>query len=367
MAHETEAACLLRTGAQYTRRAGLRAKDGSLVFAGVKHGAFSLYSGDEPIYHVDLEGRWQRVYREGTHYRKALDNTVDAIDRVREGAGLVLRRRTLTYAEVADLDAEVRGAAIELLDGLGAGQFEIVLPPASTQPLGPDDLRELLGRIAGWDAVAWFAHRERYLDTYGVIPFLPPDAHASIVLQATLGHERGEPYVRTVAEFEEHARKVAKLWGRRSAQARSVFLAGADVLWQPFDNLVGYCQASSDVFPAEPIDVTLDDFRPGLPDRAGWERLRALRLGRVNILIASAEVDGLRSAVAEMKAAGLALGVVLFSGTTAAAVNELELSRGDLVYLVDTAEVLKPQLEPVRGKGARVVIYNPEKQVLSGG
>ena len=73
MAQTSEAACLLQTGAQYTRRLGLRDGSGRLVFAGQKRGVFSLYFDDELICHFDLEGRWQRAYVAGLHYRKALD------------------------------------------------------------------------------------------------------------------------------------------------------------------------------------------------------------------------------------------------------------------------------------------------------
>ena len=99
--HPTEAACLLEQGASYRRRIGLKpiAAPGDPIFAGFKHGAFSLYFGDAPIYHFDLEGRWQRAFVDGTHYLKGLDATVHAIDRVREGPNLVLKRRTLADAE----------------------------------------------------------------------------------------------------------------------------------------------------------------------------------------------------------------------------------------------------------------------------
>ena len=95
--HPTEAACLLEQGASYRRRIGLKpvATTGDPIFAGFKHGAFSLYFGDAPIYHFDLEGRWQRAFVESTHYLKGLDATIHAIDRVREGPNLVLKRRTL--------------------------------------------------------------------------------------------------------------------------------------------------------------------------------------------------------------------------------------------------------------------------------
>ena len=121
--HPTEAACLLEQGASYRRRIGLKpvVTPGDPIFAGFKQGAFSLYFGDAPIYHFDLEGRWQRAFVDGTHYLKGLDATVHAIDRVREGPNLVLKRRTLTCAEAADFDERVRSTALELIAGLDAG------------------------------------------------------------------------------------------------------------------------------------------------------------------------------------------------------------------------------------------------------
>src|SRR4051794_41126248 len=114
MAHETEAACLLRTGNQYARRLGLRTGSGDVVFLGFKRGGFSIYFGDGPIFHFDLEGRWQRAYWEGTHYRKALDGTIDAIERPREAGNMVLRRRTLDFAEMTNLDESIREMVLDL-------------------------------------------------------------------------------------------------------------------------------------------------------------------------------------------------------------------------------------------------------------
>ncbi len=56
--HRTEAACLLEQGASYQRRIGFEPveADGDPIFTGFKRGAFSVYFGDAPIYHFDLEG-----------------------------------------------------------------------------------------------------------------------------------------------------------------------------------------------------------------------------------------------------------------------------------------------------------------------
>src|SRR5690348_4085166 len=103
MALQTEAACLLDNGAMYGKRALFRPESGDPIFAGIRPGVFSLYFGDAPIYHFDREGRWQRAFVGGTHYLKGLDASVQAIDRVREGENLVLKRRGLGYAESSDL------------------------------------------------------------------------------------------------------------------------------------------------------------------------------------------------------------------------------------------------------------------------
>src|SRR4051812_4044561 len=88
MAPLTEAACLLQSGSMYPARIGLRAGPGEDVLLGIKRGGFSLYFGDAPIYHFDLEGRWQRAFIDGVHYLKGLDGSVRSIDRAREGSGL---------------------------------------------------------------------------------------------------------------------------------------------------------------------------------------------------------------------------------------------------------------------------------------
>ena len=152
---QTEASCLLQTGALYRRRVGLVSATGptDLRFAGFKKGAFSLYFGDAPIYHFDLEGRWQRAYVGATHYLKSLDTSVHAIDRVREGANLVLKRRALPDDEIRDLDRQIRDIALDLIAELDGGSLRRQEPPMDKAlPLDNAALRDFLARIAHWDA-----------------------------------------------------------------------------------------------------------------------------------------------------------------------------------------------------------------------
>ncbi len=158
--HLSEAACLIEQGATYRRRVGLKPVqgDGEPIFTGFKPGAFAVYFGDAPFYHFDLEGRWQRAFVDGTHYRKSLDGGVQCIDRVREGPNLVLKRRTLTQAAASEFDSQVRSMALDLIADLDAGKLGRVEPSSPKAiALRPDELREFLARISRWDATAWFA------------------------------------------------------------------------------------------------------------------------------------------------------------------------------------------------------------------
>jgi hypothetical protein len=402
--HRTEAACLLEQGATYKRRVGLTpcAAPGDPIFAGFKPGAFSLYFGDAPIYHFDLDGRWQRAFVDGTHFLKGLDATVQTIDRVREGPSLVLKRRTLPPAEAGDFDARVRRMALELIANLGAGRLGRVEPPSNkAQPLASSELREFLERISRWDKAAWIVHREQYVLTYGLLPFLPPECQNAVVLQATLGHRGGfgcgrapeaARQVRSQPEFEQHTSAVAALWGRRIFQSRTIFLAGSDVIHLPIDDVKGYLSAIARRFRVDPaargpgidqwaagdgtthrldgVHVFLDDFVPPLPDCAGWGELAARGLARVSLGVESGDADvralysktwdndALGRSVAELKAAGLGVSVLTLVDPgggeraephvtqTARLLESLELGRGDFVFLLDENELRAAQDSP---------------------
>jgi hypothetical protein len=400
--HRTEAACLLEQGASYHKRIGLVpiVSYGDPVFAGFKHGAFSLYFGDAPIYHFDLEGRWQRAFLSGTHYLKGLDATIHAIDRPREGINLVLKRRSLSRAEASDIDERIRSTAKSLIARLDGAELRTVNPPSPrVEPIDIDDLRAFLELIGSWDAAAWLAHRERYKAAYGALPYLPPECQNAVVVQATGGNAAGVGFggvpssqasVRSPAEFKSHTDYIAKLWGRRLWQSRIVFLAGSDVLHCPIDNLTAFLDAIGRVFPIEPrssrgsitrarardnlsfdgVHAFIDDFAVPVPDEAGWRELAARGLVRIAVGVESGDADvrrlhgkswsddNLRSVVSAVKAAGLGASVLTLVGaggleraeshvaSTAQLIASLELSTGDFVFLLDEKEIRGAESSP---------------------
>jgi hypothetical protein len=279
----TEAACLLHSGAMYSLRRGFRPASGDDIFVGVKAGAFSIYFGDAPIYHFDLDGRWQRAFVGRTHFLKGLDTTVQAVDRVREGENLVLRRRPLGFAEAADLDASIRSTALDLAERLDSGLSGLD-PPEGSRPLTSEQVRDLLDRVVRWDAAAWFAHRERHLAAYGPLPFLPPEAASPLVLQATLGHARGagfggEPPAeyceRSPVELGDHARNVVRLLGRRILQCRQVFMAGGDFLRLGPEAVIALLDAAREELPIRPANRARPRERNDLETEPGMDGFQA--------------------------------------------------------------------------------------------
>jgi hypothetical protein len=434
MTQSTEAACLLQSGAMYPRRIGLKTAKGEDLFAGIKPGGVSLYFGDAPIYHFDLEGRWQRAFVAGVHYLKGLDTSVRSIDREREAGSMVLRRRTLPFGETLDLDASIRSMALDLIDDLDASRLEIQETPARARPFEPEDFRSFLERVAAWDSTAWFAHRERYLGTYGPIPFLPPDCPNALVLQASLGNVAGrafgrsrpaQSYLRSADEFSEHVRAVKKLVGRRIAQFNQIFLAGADILHLPIDDILKSLSVIRQEFPRialgigqevgwdasradlKHIHFFIDDFDHTIHKIEDWNALGSADSIRITIGIESGDPairsaygkswnnETLRDFVRVIRSAGIDLGLVILVGTgghqefethvqgTLTLLDSLPLDRANLITLVDARSL--DQTSPADDSRAsdddivsqvaafkswssagrpKVVAYNPEKSLV---
>jgi hypothetical protein len=286
MAHLTEAACLIEQGAMFPRRQGFRDPAGSTVLMGFKPGACSIYFDDAPIYHFDLEGRWQRAFIEadlsapdtpknlagvpGTHYLKSLDTSTVGLMRVREANEIKIQRRTLGYAETVDLDESIRSMAMTLHARIASGELQPVAPPSEGRTAGKAvdtaDLLDFLERIADRDSSAWSGQKQQFMGTFGPLPMSPPGSPGLMVIQATMG-DVSEPaigfggarttpiHVRTDEEFKKHLQQVVSLWGRRLPQARGIYLAGSDLLHQPMPVVLNYLDQISEAISGSSIDI----------------------------------------------------------------------------------------------------------------
>ncbi|WP_152052946.1 hypothetical protein [Tautonia marina] len=411
---ETEAQALLRSGALYPERVGLQPNHGDLIFFGVKHGAISLYFGNEPSYHFDLEGRWLRCYVHPSHLLRRLDGSTQAIDRPRVNHQMLLNRRTLDPAEAAALDASIRQMALGLIARLDSGDVTLIPPPAPARSIAPDQLRELLSRISRWDAARWDDHRRAFARTYGPLPVLPPDSQDALVLQATVAPGSGAAVeVRSPEAFAEHCRNVTHLLGKGIIPSRNLFLAGPDVLCRSPDLVESYLRIAGEAFPlaeapAPPRRLELPVDRPHregihavlgasdgpLPDASAWSRYQALGLRRVTFGLAFGSDpnsawpitprDDLKRLIAEARAAHLAVSLVVWPGSldpsteaeertrTVALIESLPFGKGDHVYTIENDDATEPPITALRSAltplrrtlGLKVLPYNLRKQGL---
>jgi hypothetical protein len=389
----SEAAYLLQGGSLYLSRVGLSSSAAAgLVFAGFKKGAFSLYFDDAPIYHFDLEGRWQRAFVGQTHYLKSLDASIQAVDRVREGTNMVLRRRRLDGAEARLMDVQVRGVAMGLLSELAANRLRAEGPPdGRARHLGTADLAAFLKRIADWDEQAWETHRARYAYTYGPLPLLPPDCQHAVILQATVGKAAGSVFgrgdqtvhrIRTPDEFREHLGDVVALIGGRLRQSRLAFLDGSEAILQEPRWVENYLDAAAEVLPIgqegavaaegdeanldrlDGIHAFVDRFDSPRPDLAALQGFRRRHLTGVSLGIASGDPavrerlatrwtdEDLRAFVADLRAAGIRISVLTLAGAggtegeerhasrTYQLLESLELTTGENVFVLDAGDAL---------------------------
>jgi hypothetical protein len=253
---------------------------------GFKPGACSIYFDDAPIYHFDLEGRWQRAFIEadlsapdtpknlagvpGTHYLKSLDTSTVGLMRVREANEIKIQRRTLGYAETVDLDESIRSMAMTLHARIASGELQPVAPPSEGRTAGKAvdtaDLLDFLERIADRDSSAWSGQKQQFMGTFGPLPMSPPGSPGLMVIQATMG-DVSEPaigfggarttpiHVRTDEEFKKHLQQVVSLWGRRLPQARGIYLAGSDLLHQPMPVVLNYLDQISEAISGSSIDI----------------------------------------------------------------------------------------------------------------
>ena len=296
-------------------------------------------------------------------------------------------------------------------------------PRRARRPRSIDDdgLRAFLDRIAAWDDSAWSAHRKLYHDSYGPLPFTPPSCQNAVILQATRGDAGGRSFgggeshphaVRSPEEFEAHVRAVAALLGRRLEQTKAVFLAGADVLRQPADDVLGYLDAIGRGLPTSPtineVHVFMDDFSDPIPGGDLLKEAHGRGLSQIALGVESGDPEvrrlygktwrdeGVREFVAHAKESAVALSVLILVGAggteraadhvakTARLIESLPLTRGDLVFLLDEREIaaspppavtpleqaawseqlnqLRQSLSPLRERGVKVLPYSMAKQ-----
>ena len=320
----------------------------------------SLFLGSGEAVHLDPEGRLRRAFfpsteRRGVHFLRGLDGRLLRKD-LGEGVGSAPTERRAVFERVHAIAQEA-----------------LASHPSDKDRARGETPRAALEAAAAWTAEKLEGESARFLSAYRPLGILPPDRYGSLILQATEGCSwnrctfcalyRGRHHrAKTLEEFRGHVASVKRFLGRSLASRRGVFLSEANALSVPLDTLRAMVRiieaevpvprplaAFSDVFTEQPRSV--EALRP----------LAELGLARVYVGLESGDEAVLRFLakpaeseealrfVANLKAAGIAVGVIVLVGAggdrfpghvpeTVRLVSRMPLDDRDLVYVSPLVE-----------------------------
>lgn len=313
----------------------------------VRPDSFTLSRGAGLVLSFDLDGRPLTWFSEGILHKRSLASQVLARRRVNGSR----ERWTLTSEQAREQFAQVNAWLRE------AREHD---PSLRRSPL--------LTRAAEWTPGRLMGEQERFSLTYSPISILPPDQYYSVVVQVTRGCSwnqctfctfyRDRPFTTLpLTEFQSHLVQVGALLGGSLALRRSIFLADGNALMVSNARLLPALDAVCAAFPGRPVNGFVDVFTGQRKSVTEWQALRDAGLKRVYVgletghdpLLAWVNKPGGRDAsqqfVAQLKAAGLEVGVIVMTGLggspyaaghladTSVLLEQLPLTSGDLVYL----------------------------------
>jgi radical SAM superfamily enzyme YgiQ (UPF0313 family) len=326
---------------------------------------------DEEIFTFDRAGRLFAAWIEQRFYRRGLDGRVLEKHSTRAGGRRIAHRRLLCPADADRLLDHAAAAAAQSLSHLARGEAELLWTAGATQSTG--EALRLAAAAAAFDAEAARRDAERFAAVYRPVGILPPDQYLALVIQVTEGCQwnrcsfctfyRGAPFrAKSGRELDAHIRAVIAYLGDGLSLRHSLFLGEANALCLPVEDLILRLDlvrtwlAPNGGGPRA-MYAFLDIFTGTRKTAQDFAELRAHGLRRVYVGVETGD-DGLlaflnkpqRAAdaldlVRALKAAGLAVGVIVMAGVggdrydrshvaqTLALLNAMPLGAGDLVYL----------------------------------
>ena len=336
--------------------------NGQPITLSLKRGALTVALDEQTVLAVDRAGRLWSFYTKGHHFRRGLNGSVLA-KWTREG---VRQRRRLWRSES---DLVVRRAAL-IMQALRE-RLELDTTPTD-QPQGTREVAreiyEILGRAADFDVSAARRDVERYCQVYKPIGILPPDQYMALVLQVTEGCSfntctfctfyKERPFrIKSAQELRAHIAAVRAFLGDSMLMRKGVFLADANALVVPQRQMTKLLEvAIEELGKPQEVFAFLDGFSGQKKSAEDYTALAERGLRRVYVglesghdpLLAWVRKPGRAAdavaAVRQMKAGGVGAGVIVMLGMggrrygeghvrdTIAAVNRMELGRGDLLY-----------------------------------
>ena len=317
-------------------------------------GATVLSPVRDEVLSLDLEGRPRTYFVRGRTYKRSLASELFG----RRTVAGVRRRWRVPEAESDALFARAAEVVAAALKEAAMAQ------PAARRP----ELVARLERALAWTPDRLRGEAERFRAAYAPISILPPDQYGAAVLQASFGcswnrctfcsfYQDRTFEVRPATAFEAHVAAVRDLLGRDADTRRGVFLADGNALVLANARLRPIFAAARAAFPGQPFAGFVDVFSGDRKPASDWRELRALGLARVAIGVETGHdpllaylnkpgtADQAATFVTELKAAGLAVQVILMAGVggrrfaaghlrdSARLLARLPLDARDVVYL----------------------------------
>ncbi len=337
-------------------------------------------------YSFDRAGRLLSLFQEGRSLQRTLDHR------------LLLRQGQGEQRRVELPPAERDGVLTRTFDSLAA--LRAVMETADLPPDQRALAAEALETVLAMPPAALAEDAEGYRRLFLPVSILPPDQYLALVVQATIGcswnrctfcglYRDRQFRIRGEEEFRRHCEAVRDYFGAGLSLRRGLFLADANALTVPQPRLLRLVNAAQAVFGLpdgpRPLFSFISAFDTRHKSPADWAALRERGLERVYIGLETGDDELLRfirkpgsaadaiSAVQELKAGGIAVGVIVMVGlggerfaaqhvaNTLATVSAMPLDGADVIYL--SAYRPAPLTEyPEEAEAAGITPLTPEEE-----
>lgn len=312
------------------------------------------------VFSYDYVGRLWTAFLDGVAYRRGLDGKMVA---KRRQAGEARERRWLDRNEALSIEERARQQMADLYTAIqtGAARLNSPLPPQGCAGFE---------RAIAFDDARSRADAATFHQVYRPVGILPPDQYMAVVLQATEGCSfntctfcsfyKDRPFrIKKPEEFRAHARAVKDFLGEGLSLRRTIFLGDANALVVPMPRLLPLLDVVHEVYNVAALGglyAFLDGFSGEKKTASDYRLLAQRGLTRVYVGLESGNDDLLAflkkpgqaddsvQAVRAMKAAGIAVGVIVLLGAggqayaethvrdTVRALNAMGLDGDDILY-----------------------------------